>query len=65
VKPEYRENGIGKKLLEKVEKNLKREGIRKIFLVAFKGNKIGNKFWRNNGYSVRKDLNYRDKKIKE
>ena len=65
VKSEYRKNNIGKKLLEKTEKTLKKEGIRKIFLVVFKENKAGNIFWEKNGYKIRKDLNYRDKKIKE
>jgi ribosomal protein S18 acetylase RimI-like enzyme len=65
VKPEHRNNGIGKKLLEKTEKELKKEGIRKIFLVVFKENKSGNKFWENNGYEIRKDLNYKDKRIRE
>jgi ribosomal protein S18 acetylase RimI-like enzyme len=63
VKPEHRKNGLGKKLLEKTEKALKKEGIRKIFLAAFKKNKIGNMFWENNGYKTRKDLHYRDKRI--
>jgi len=65
VKPEHRKNGLGKKLLEKTEKALKKEGIRKIFLVAFKKNKTGNIFWDNNGYKIRNDLNYRDKRIVE
>jgi ribosomal protein S18 acetylase RimI-like enzyme len=65
VKQEHRKKGIGKNLLEKVEKSLKKEGIRKIFLVAFKENKVGNRFWESNGYVTRKDLNYRDKRIKE
>jgi N-acetylglutamate synthase len=65
VKPEHRKNGLGKKLLEKTEKALKKEGIRKIFLVAFKKNKTGNIFWENNGYEIRNDLNYRDKRIAE
>ena len=65
VKSEYRNKGIGKKLLTKVEKALKKEGIRKIFLVAFKENKEGNKFWEKNGYERREDLNYRDKRIME
>jgi len=63
VKPEHRRNGLGKKLLEKTEKALKKEGIRKIFLVAFKKNKIGNIFWKNNRYEIRNDLNYMDKRI--
>jgi len=65
VKPEHRKNGLGKKLMEKTEKALKKEGIKKIFLVAFKNNKIGNIFWKNNGYEIRNDLNYRDKRIIE
>jgi ribosomal protein S18 acetylase RimI-like enzyme len=65
VKEEYRNNGIGKKLLGTVEKALKKEGIKKIFIVAFKKNKTGNKFWGKNGYEIRKDLNYRDRRIKE
>jgi hypothetical protein len=51
--------------LEKTEKALKKEGIRKIFLVVFKENKIGNNFWENNVYEIRKDLIYRDIKINE
>jgi len=65
VKPEHRKNGLGKKLLEKTEKALKKEGVRKVFLVAFKNNKTGNIFWENNRYKTRNDLNYRDKIIKE
>jgi ribosomal protein S18 acetylase RimI-like enzyme len=65
VKPEHRKKGLGKKLLEKTEKALKKDGIRKTFLVAFKKNKIGNSFWESNGYETRKDLNYRDKRIME
>ena len=61
VKPEHRKNGLGKKLLEKTEKALKKDGIRKIFLLVFKKNKIGNKFWKNNEYEIRNDLNYMDK----
>jgi len=65
VKSENRKNGIGKKLLEKVEKNLKKEGIRKVKLVVYKKNNKGNKFWEETGYKIRKDLNYRDKRIEE
>ena len=65
VKPEHRRNGIGKELLEKTEKNLKKSGIRKLFLVVFKNNKNGNLFWEETGYKIRKDLNYRDKRIED
>jgi len=65
VKPEHRRKGLGKKLIEKTEKALKKEGIGKIFLVTFKKNKTGNIFWENNDYEIRNDLNYRDKRIIE
>jgi len=63
VKPDHRKNGIGRKLLNKTEKSLQKEGIRKILLVVFKENDIGNIFWEKNGYKIREDLNYRNKKI--
>ena len=63
VKPEHRKNGIGKKLLEKAEKGLQKEGIRKTFLVVFKENDAGNKFWEATRYKIREDLYYRDKHI--
>jgi ribosomal protein S18 acetylase RimI-like enzyme len=65
VKPEYRKNGIGKKLLEKIEKALKKEGIKKVFLLVFKTNKTGNAFWKKSGYGRRNDLNYLDRNIGE
>ena len=65
VKPEHRGNGIGKKLLEEAEKSLRKEGIRKIFLVVFKNNNTGNEFWEGAGYKIREDLHYRDKTIIE
>jgi hypothetical protein len=61
VKSEHKKRGTGMKLLEKTGKDLKKGSIRKIFLVAFKKDKSGNGFWGNNGYGIRKDLNYRDK----
>ena len=63
VKPEHRKNGIGKKLMEEAEEALRKEGINKAFLVAFKENDIGNKFWEENGYKIREDLFYRDKRL--
>ena len=65
VTPEHRKKGLGKKLLKKTEKALKKDGVRKILLVVFKKNKTGNTFWENNGYEIRNDLNYRNKKISE
>ncbi|MDR1804484.1 MAG: GNAT family N-acetyltransferase [Treponema sp.] len=63
VKPEFRKNGIGRKLLEEAEKGLQKEGIKKAFLVVFKDNIIGNGFWEEIGYKTREDLYYRDKRL--
>jgi ribosomal protein S18 acetylase RimI-like enzyme len=63
VRRECRNAGIGKKLLDKTERKLKQEGISKVFLLAFKKNRTGNRFWHNNGYGTRTDLNYRDKTL--
>jgi len=65
VKPEYRKQGIGRKLLEKAENGLREEGITKAFLVVYKENDIGNGFWEKVGYKTREDLNYRDKRLLE
>jgi ribosomal protein S18 acetylase RimI-like enzyme len=65
VDTEYRNNGIGKELVNRVEKEFKDSGINKIFLVAFNTNEIGNEFWEKNGYKIRNDLIYRDKRIAE
>jgi ribosomal protein S18 acetylase RimI-like enzyme len=64
VKSEYRKNGIGKKLLEKVEKKFEKDGIRRINLFVLKENEIGNKFWERNGYGIRDVAIFRSKKIR-
>ena len=63
VKPEYRKQGIARKLLEKAEDGLRKEGITKAFLVVFRENHLGNSFWEEVGYKTREDLNYRDKRL--
>ena len=63
VKTEHRKNGIGNKLLEKVEEGFKTEGIKRIYLVVFKDNENGNYFWEKNGYEIRDFVNFRSKKI--
>ena len=63
VKSEHRKTGIGKELIEKVEKEFKKQGIKRIYIVTFKENEIGNKFWEKNGYEIRESINFRSKKI--
>lgn len=63
VNPDYRKQGIGKKLVDNAMSALEKEGINKVALVVFEKNKIGNDFWENTGFTVRDDLVYRNKNI--
>ena len=65
VHPEYRRMGIADKLVAKAEEALKEEGIQKIFGLVFKDNDPANAFWENQGYSLRTNLNYRNKSLNE
>ena len=65
VSPDHRRFGIGKKLVELGLDALKDEGITKVLLVAFKKNEGGNAFWETQGFTLREDLNYRNKALTE
>ena len=65
VLPDYRNQGIGRKLVDSAMSALEEEGINKAALVAFAKNEIGNGFWENIGFSGRDDLVYRNKNIHE
>ena len=65
VSPDYRRLGIGNKLVELALGALKEEGINKVLLVAFKKNEGGNAFWEAQGFTLREDLNYRNKALTE
>ena len=65
VSPDYRRMGIGKELVNLALAALKKEGINKVLLVAFKKNEDGNAFWESQGFSLREDLNYRNKALVE
>ena len=65
VSPDYRRYGIGKKLVDLALEALKDEGITKVLLVAFKKNEGGNAFWEAQGFTLREDLNYRNKALTE
>ena len=41
------------------------ERINKVLLVAFKKNEGGNAFWESQGFTLREDLNYRNKALAE
>ena len=65
VHPNYRKQGIAKKLVKKSLEALEEIGINKVALVVFKHNENGNKFWEKLGFIERKDLVYRNKAIIE
>ncbi|MBQ6382118.1 MAG: GNAT family N-acetyltransferase [Clostridia bacterium] len=65
VHPDYRRMGIAAHLVALAEDALKREGIQKIFGLVFKDNEVANAFWEQQGYSLRTNLNYRNKSLNE
>ena len=65
VNPDFRRQGIATNLVKMAEEALKKEGIQKIFGLVFKDNEGGNAFWENQGYTLRTNLNYRNKSLNE
>ena len=65
VHPDYRRLGIARMLVQEAEAALRREGIQKIFGLVFKDNEPANAFWESQGYTVRTNLNYRNKSFNE
>ena len=65
VAPAQRRQGLGRQLLEAACVALKGEGINKAALVVFKSNLPGNKFWEAEGWTLRDDLNYRNRSLNE
>ena len=63
IQPEYRRHGIARMLLQKAEEALRAEGITKVFGLVFKDNEPANAFWENQGYTLRTNLNYRNKSL--
>ncbi|MBR6761616.1 MAG: 1-(5-phosphoribosyl)-5-[Oscillospiraceae bacterium] len=60
VSESCRRRGIGSKLVAVCLDAMRKEGIHKVALVAFKRNQLGNAFWEQQGFTVREDLNYRN-----
>jgi N-acetylglutamate synthase len=58
-----REQGVGSQLVDCVIAALKREGIQKVVLVAFRHNLIANMFWEKRGFRERTDLCFRSREI--
>ncbi len=63
VHPDHRRRGIAAKLVSVAEEALKKEGIQKVFGLVFKDNDPANAFWEEQGYSLRTNLNDRNKSL--
>ena len=57
--------GIGKSMVVYCMKELEKEQISKVSLIAFTKNDIGNAFWKEIGWTRREDLNYYDFVLKK
>ncbi|MEY8353139.1 GNAT family N-acetyltransferase [Lachnospiraceae bacterium 54-53] len=60
VAEKYRKRGVGHEMALEAMERLKKEGINKVSLIAFRSNAPGNEFWRRTGWTYRDDLNYYD-----
>ena len=58
-----RRKGIASALVSAAEEALQKEGIQKVFGLVFKDNDGANAFWEAQGYSLRTNLNYRNKSL--
>ena len=65
IHPGFRRMSIAAHLVSLAEEALKKEGIQKVFGLVFKDNEAGNLFWEKQGYSLRMNLNYRNKSLNE
>ncbi len=63
VHQDYRRLGIAGRLVAAAETALKQEGIQKVFGLVFVDNAPANAFWEAQGYSLRTNLNYRNKSL--
>ena len=53
-----RKQGVGSAMVEYAMDALRKEGINRITLIAFRTNKGGNEFWKEIGWNFRSDVNY-------
>ena len=63
VHPDCRRKGIAGHLVSLAEEALKQEGIQKVFGLVFRDNEPANAFWERQGYTLRTNLNYRNKSL--
>lgn len=65
VHPDFRRMGIASHLVSLAEEALQKESIQKVFGLVFVDNDGANAFWEDQGYSLRTNLNYRNKSLNQ
>lgn len=65
VKEDVRNHGIATKMVNNIIIKLKKLGINKVRLVAFKENKLGNDFWKDIGFAQNTNLNIYEKVLND
>ena len=65
IHSDFRRQGIARMLLQRAEEALRGEGITKVFGLVFKDNDAANLFWESQGYTIRTNLNYRNKSLNQ
>ena len=63
VHPEFRQKGIGKRLVDNCLNKLSQEGIQKCHLYAFSENQSALSFWKETGWTERIELTMMSKEI--
>ena len=65
VNEDYKRRKIASTLVKMAEEGLKKEGIQKIFCIVFSNNDEANSFWEKMDYSLRTNINYRNKSLND
>lgn len=63
VAEDWRRRGVGAALVERCLAALRADGINKVALLVFRYNDAGNAFWEKQGFSLREDVNYRNRAL--
>ena len=63
VKDCEREQGFGSALLDRAMEALQKEGIKKVYVILYKNNEVGNAFWEKRGFNIPEGLLYRAKEM--
>lgn len=63
VAERFRRRGVGTALVTRCLDAMKAEGINKVALLVFRYNDAGNAFWEKQGFSLREDVNYRNREL--